>query len=171
MPVAEQMGKQFRLLTDWYLSVLDGIRPEDGRKVLRDNTNSLEWLAGHLLVMRSRNIARLGQPVAPFRYLDTFVDQTLPPPSFRAFDSQTVYPSLAECAEQWLSYSTAFSNALEAADEPILQRELALSGPTGGNTVADLLTSMVLHEAFHIGQMSLLRKALGYPAMYWFHRP
>jgi uncharacterized damage-inducible protein DinB len=48
---------------------------------------------------------------------------------------------------------------------------LPLSGPTGGNTVADLLISAVLHESFHIGQMSIIRKALGYPAMYWFARP
>jgi hypothetical protein len=29
----------------------------------------------------------------------------------------------------------------------------------------------VLHESFHIGQMSIIRKALSYPAMYWFARP
>lgn len=166
----KQMVWQFRLLTDWYLSVLDGIQPEHGSHVLSENTNSLEWLAGHLLVMRGRNVTRLGQQTKPFQYLATFVDPTLPPPSFRAFDKGTAYPSLAECAEAWAVCSKAFINALETADDRVLQTKLPLSGPTGGNTVEDLLTSIVLHEAFHIGQMSVIRKGLGYPAMYWFQR-
>lgn len=171
MTTIEQMSRQFRLLTDWYLSVLEGIRPEDGRKVLSEHNNSLEWLAGHLIVSRGRNIARLEQPVEPFRYLDDFVDQILPPPNFRPFDRNRTYPSLAACAEAWAAYSTAFIKALEAAVEQVLQTEIPLRGPTGGNTVEDLLISVVLHEAFHIGQMSIIRKALGYQAMYWFQRP
>lgn len=171
MTTIEQMSRQFRLLTDWYLSVLDGIRPEDGSKVLSPNTNSLEWLAGHLIVSRCRNISRLGQPAEPFRYQASFVDPTLPPPQFSAFDSTRQYPGLAACATEWAAYSRVFIQALEAADERALRTEIPLSGPTGGTTVEDLLTSVVLHEAFHIGQMSIIRKALGYPAMYWFHRP
>ncbi|UOQ69633.1 DinB family protein [Hymenobacter volaticus] len=170
MTTTEQMVRQFRLLTDWYVSVLDGIRPEDGSHVLSENTNSLEWLAGHLLVMRGRNITRLGKQVEPFRYLDTFVDQTLPPPSVRAFDRNMAYPSLAECTAAWTACSKAFIKALETADEHVLRTQIPLTGPTGGSTVEDLLTSIVLHEAFHIGQMSVIRKGLGYPAMYWFQR-
>lgn len=166
----EQMIKQFRLLTDWYLSVLEGIKPEDGSKVLSENTNSLEWLAGHLLVSRGRNITRLGQSVEPFAYLAAYVNPTLPPPHFSAFDSAKAYPRVAECTVAWATYAKVFIEALETADERILQTEIPLRGPTGGNTVEDLLTSVVLHEAFHIGQMSIIRKALGYPAMYWFHR-
>jgi uncharacterized damage-inducible protein DinB len=170
MTTMEQMTKQYRLLTDWYLSVLEDIKPEDGSKVISQNTNSLEWLAGHLLVTRCRNILRLGQTVEPYQHLDTFVDQTLPPPNFRAFDPNKKYPRLAECAENWSNYSKIFVDTLESVDDRVLKTQIPLSGPTGGNTVEDLLTSVVLHEAFHIGQMSIIRKALGYKAMYWFHR-
>ncbi|MGI4863061.1 MAG: DinB family protein [Janthinobacterium lividum] len=167
----EQMSRQFRLLTDWHLSVLDGIRPADGSRVLSDHTNSLEWLAGHLLVTRNRNIARLGGPAQELPDLDAYVDSALPPPNFRPFDKHRVYPSLAACAEAWGKVSTVFLATLLAADERTRQTVLPLSGPTGGNTVEDLLVAAVLHESFHIGQMSILRKAFGYPAMYWFARP
>lgn len=33
--------KQFQLLTDWYISVLEDIKTEDGSKVISENTNSL----------------------------------------------------------------------------------------------------------------------------------
>jgi uncharacterized damage-inducible protein DinB len=171
MTMMQQLPRQFRLLTDWYLSVLEGMQPADGSKTLSEHNNSLEWLAGHLLVTRCRNITRLGGQAEELPFLDAYIDPTLPLPGFRPFDKNRAYPSLGECAETWERISEAFLAALQAADEAVLQTVLPLSGPTGGNTVADLLVSMVLHESFHIGQMSIIRKALGYPAMYWFARP
>ena len=131
----------------------------------------MEWLAGHLLVTRCRNLTRLGgrAPVLPF--LDAYVDPTLPLPGFRPFAKNRTYPSLAECAEVWGSISQTFLATLQAADEQVMRTVLPLSGPTGGNTLEDFLVAAVLHESFHIGQMSIIRKALGYPAMYWFPRP
>lgn len=171
MTTMEQLPRQFRLLTDWYLSVLEGIQPADGRRTLSEHNNSLEWLAGHLLVTRCRHIARLGGPAAVLPFQDAYVDPTLPLPGFRPFDKNRVYPSLAECAEAWGRVSKTFLATLQAADQHVLQTVLPLSGPTGGNTVEDFLISAVLHESFHIGQMSIIRKALGYPAMHWFQRP
>ncbi|RPD44357.1 DinB family protein [Hymenobacter sediminis] len=170
MTTVEQQARQFRLLTDWYLSVLEDIEPAAGRRTLSEHNNSLEWLAGHLLVTRSRNITRLGGPAQELPFLDAYVDPTLPLPGFRPFDANRIYPTLAECARVWEQVSQTFLATLEAADERVLQAELPLSGPTGGTTLEDLLVSVVLHESFHIGQMSIIRKALGYPAMYWFPR-
>lgn len=164
------MLKQFRLLTDWYISVLEDMKNDDGSKVIGEKTNSLEWIAGHLIVTRCRNIARLGIEAGPYEYLDTFVDQTLPPPNFRPFDRNKKYPDLTVCREAWSKYSRIFIEALESADDNILKTEIPLRGPTGGNTIEDLLTSIVLHESYHIGQMSMIRKTLGYKAMYWFAR-
>jgi uncharacterized damage-inducible protein DinB len=171
MTMMEPLARQFRLLTDWHLSVLEGIQLADGRRTLSEHNNSLEWLAGHLVVTRCRNITRLGGPTQELSFLDAYVDPTLPLPSFLPFNKNQAYPSLAECAEAWDRISQSFLAALQAADEPIRRTVLPLSGPTGGNTVEDFLTSAVLHESFHIGQMSIIRKALGYPAMYWFARP
>lgn len=167
----EQLFRQFRLLTDWYLSVLEGIQPADGCRTLSEHNNSLEWLAGHLLATRCRHIARLGRQAEWLPSLDAYIDPTLPLPGIRPFDRNRAYLGLAECAEAWGRVSKTFLATLEAADEPVLQTVLPLRGPTGGDTVGDFLISAVLHESFHIGQMSIIRKALGYPAMYWFQRP
>ena len=166
----EQLARQFRLLTDWYLSVLDGIQPADGRRTISEHNNSLEWLAGHLLATRCRHIGRLGGRAEGLPSLDAYIDPTRPLPGIQPFDRNRVYPSLVECAEAWERVSQTFLATLQAADEPALRAILPLSGPTGGNTVQDFLTSAVLHEAFHIGQMSITRQTLGYPAMYWFRR-
>jgi hypothetical protein len=161
----EHVIKQYQLLTEWYLFALDGISDPDGSKAINDRTNSLEWLSGHLIVGRYRNMARLGVKMGPPKSLDKFVNQALPPPNAIAFDSKIKYPSLSECREEWKMYSLAFHEALKNVDEKMLKTEIPFNVPIGGNTVEDALTFVVEHEAYHIGQMSVIRKSLGYAAM------
>jgi uncharacterized damage-inducible protein DinB len=161
----EHVSKQYQLLTEWYLLALDGISDQDGSRTLNDHTNSLEWLAGHLIVGRYRNLARLGSTIAPPKSLDKFINQAAPPPNALAFDSKIKYPSLSDCREEWKVYSLAFREALNKADEKMLKTEISFKVPIGGSTVEDALLFIVEHEAYHIGQMSLIRKSLGYTAM------
>ncbi len=161
----EHVIKQYQLLTEWYLFALDGISDQDGSKTLNAHTNSLEWLSGHLIVGRYRNLARLGVKIEPYKNLDKFVNQLIPPPNAIAFDSKFKYSSLSECREDWKKYSFTFHEALKNADEKILKTEMSFSVPIGGNLVEDALMFVVEHEAYHIGQMSIIRKSLGYPPM------
>jgi uncharacterized damage-inducible protein DinB len=157
--------KQYELLSNWYLFALADITDQDGSKIIHDQTNSLEWLAGHLITGRYRNIMRLGIKVEPYKYLDKFINQTLPPPNAIAFDTKIKYPNLTECREQWTDYAVIFLNAIKNADESILKTELPFPIPTGGKTVEDALFFMSMHETYHIGQMSIIRKSLGYKSM------
>ena len=157
--------RQYQLLSDWYLFVLADITDKDGSKTMNDHTNSLEWLAGHLLTGRYRNILRLGVKIEAYKYLDKFINQTLPPPNAIAFDTKLEYPSLTESRTQWTNYAAILLNAIKNADENILKSELPFSIPTGGKTVEDALAFMSMHESYHIGQMSLIRKSLGYKSM------
>jgi uncharacterized damage-inducible protein DinB len=157
--------KQYELLTDWYLFALADISDKDASRTTNDHINSLEWIAGHLITGRYRNIMRLGVKIEPYKYLDHFINQTLPPPNAIAFDKKIQYPNLTECREQWTNYSSIFLNAIKNADEHILKSELPFQIPTGGKTVEDALAFMSMHENYHIGQMSIIRKLLGYKSM------
>jgi DinB superfamily len=160
-----QIIKQYQLLTDWYVSVLDGISEQDGRKTIDGHTNSLEWLAGHLITGRTRNIGRLGIQVEPYKYLDQFINPSIPPPNALAFDPKTNYASLTECIDLWNSYADIFMGGLTKVDENTLKNEIPFSVPIGGNTVEDALAFVVIHESYHIGQMSIIRNSLGYKPM------
>jgi uncharacterized damage-inducible protein DinB len=157
--------KQYQLLTDWYLSVLEGIADQDGKKTIGENANSLEWIAGHLITGRYRNILRLGIQIEPYKDLDKYINQTIPPPNAVKFDRIIQYPSLSDSTIQWTAYGKIFLDRLKTVDENTLRTEIPFTVMTGGNTVEDALTFIALHETFHIGQMSIIRKALGYPAM------
>jgi hypothetical protein len=165
MPSIDHLIKQYQITTSWFLSVLDGIDDKDGVKTLSDNTNSLEWLAGHLLTGRYRNMMRIGLQVEPYKHLDKFINQTIPPPNAIAFDKSSSYPTLTDSKSQWIKYADLFLERLKVIDENVLKITLPFQLPAGGNTVEDALVFMTLHETYHIGQMSMIRKVLGYPGM------
>jgi hypothetical protein len=159
------ISTQYHLITDWYLFSLADITDKDGSKVISDQINNLEWVAGHLITGRYRNILRLGVKIEPYKYLDKFINQTIPPPNAIAFDKKIIYPTLTESREQWMNYANIFLNAIRNVDEKVLKSELPFSIPTGGKTIEDALAFMILHESYHIGQMSIIRKLLGYKSM------
>jgi uncharacterized damage-inducible protein DinB len=165
MESLDQFIKQYRLLTDWYLSVLEDVSDKDAGKTINDQTNSLEWLAGHLVTGRYRNLLRIGAQIEPYKHLDKYINQAIPPPNAIAFNSNIQYPTLAESKEQWNRYATIFLSTLESIDESILKNKLPFPIPSGGTTVEDALGFIALHEAYHIGQMSILRKLSGYKPM------
>lgn len=165
MHSTQQLIKQYQLLTDWYISVLEDIKDEEGKITIHENANSLEWLAGHLIVGRYRNMLRLGLQLDPYKHLDKFVNPTIPPPNAIAFSKNSVYPTLTECRQQWNEYSQIFMKRLKEADEKILRTEIPFNVATGGNTVEDALHFIVMHESYHIGQMSIIRKHIGHSGM------
>lgn len=165
MDTLGHMIRQYEIVTDWYLSVLENISDEDGSKTVHERTNTLEWIAGHLIVGRYRNILRVGAKIEPYAHLDKFINQAGPPPNSISFDKNLVYPSLTESMVQWKTYSTIFLTALNSVNENILSAEIPFPVLTGGKTVMDALVFAVLHETYHIGQMSILRRSLGYGPM------
>jgi len=162
--------RQFKLINYWYLAALENIKDDDGRIVVPGQTNSLEWIAGHLITGRYRNLVRLGLQVEPYFHLDKFIDQTLPPPNAIAFNSEINYPSLSSSRKQWMNYSTVLLERLNNMDEKTLKSEISFTVPIGGNTIEDSELFAIMHETYHIGQMSIIRKALGYNAMVLFRR-
>ena len=127
MPSLGHLIKQYQLLTDWYLSVLEGIDDKDGVKTLSDNTNSLEWLAGHLITGRYRNMIRLGIEIEPYKHLDKFINQTIPPPNAIAFSKSIHYPGLSESKQQWNEYSKTFLDRLKTVDDNVLKTAIPFS--------------------------------------------
>ena len=159
--------KQYQLLTDWYLSALDGIADIDGSKTINELTNNLEWIAGHLLAGRYNNMKQLGGQIEPYVHIGKFINPKIAPPrNTVAFDVNTKYQILSECCKNWIEYSNIFIEMLKNTNEIILSKTLPFNVLTGGNKLKDALNFLVLHETYHIGQMGILRKALGYEPMF-----
>jgi len=165
MNAIQVISKQMDLNTRFFRNVLQGISDEDGLQRPGENANHIRWIAGHMVVSRFRLATRFKLTTEPYPYFDRYVLKDVPPPNAKPLDPGVEYPRLAEALRYWDLYSQGLTAALAALPEEQLMAETAVSTPIGDPTVAGGLTFLLSHEAYHIGQMSMIRKALGYNAM------
>jgi len=120
--------------------------------------NPALWLAGHIVHVRAGMLRLLGDSVET-GWGDLFARGA-------ALDDPAKYPGKADVLgvhEEVGQRIMARLATLTAAD---LARE-ATAGPKppGVKTVGDQLGFFALHDSYHVGQLSYLRKALGLPGL------
>ena len=164
MKAIELIARQFTMNTRWFKNVLDGINDQESLTRINGYVNHLRWIAGHLTTSRYRNMMRIGLPAEEFPYLDVYM-QSGSAPAYRPVDESISYPRLPDLLHYWDIYSTSLSDAILLIPDEKLNSELPFTTPIGGKTVLESLGFVVGHEAYHIGQMSLIRKSLGHSSM------
>jgi hypothetical protein len=165
MKAIDIITRQIARNTKWYINVLEGIAEKDSVRQINKNVNHMRWIAGHLLTGRYRNVIRLGLQTEPYPHLDKFVIPDTPPPNGRPVDENIRYPELAETLNYWKDYSGYLVKILPRLTDEQLMKKLPFEIPFDGDAAVDGFAFTVMHEAYHIGQMSLIRKSLGYEAM------
>ncbi len=94
-----------------------------------------------------------------------FFAENAPPPGTKPFEESIEYPLLSESRNDWDMYSETFIKGMAELSAEQLSSSISFQIPTGGNTLKDAFAFFAMHECYHIGQMSIIRKALGYPSM------
>lgn len=130
---------------------LEGITHEDSL-VQPPQGNCINWLVGHLMVHRNRMLETLGEPPA-------WTSESLLQRYDRGSEPITGDGPGVERFER-------LREEMDGAKEKILaaiQRggDEALARPSGKSTVGQSLLVLSMHEAYHIGQMGLLRRIAG----------
>jgi len=151
-----------------YNNVLDGFSDAEANARMHDDTNLnyVKYVAGHLL-QSQYGFARLaGLQIQP-KWSDLFA----PAGQTRARDD-VAYPELDAIKSEWNTlypdihnrFSALTSEALNAtAPEPF--GSLFAGNTDFGNTVAGVWAFLIHHQAYHIGQIALLRRGFGKPPM------
>jgi hypothetical protein len=163
MSSIQPVTKQFILQTRLFNNVLEGIEDRKGSDRLSEYVNHLQWIAGHLTNSRYHLAPALGLS-GHFPYDEAYTDLSQPPPHNRAIDPSVKYPSLTEIKKSWNEFAAGFAEKISALSSEQLESETPARVPTG-KTLSDLLSFIASHESYHIGQMSIIRKSLGLPAM------
>ncbi|MBS1933001.1 MAG: DinB family protein [Bacteroidetes bacterium] len=158
------LAKQFALHNRLFSNVLEDINDKQGGERLSDQVNHLQWIAGHLTNSRYNYTPMLGLQLS-FPYKKEYTDETQPPPNNRAISTSVNYPSLTEIQEYWNKLGNSFVESVANLNEEQQSAPLPFRVPIGGNTMLDLFAFLATHEAYHIGQMSIIRKHLGLSAM------
>ena len=152
-PLAEILELNTRLLHN----CLVGMTDEQANARPSNETNSAAFIAAHLADSRFYLLRALGvdRPCPLARYLDGKT-------SITELNSPI---ALDEVYAAWSEVSDALRERLAALTVADLDADAATRFPVSDRTVLGMLTFLVQHDSYHVGQLALLRKYGGFPAM------
>lgn len=152
---------QFDLHQRLFNNVLSGFTDTetDRRPYGDDNVNHVKYLAGHLLNSQYglSMIAGL-QPEVKWNELFAVMGQSEAKDDFN-------YPSIKEIKDEWNALHEPTRVGLEKLKANDLDKTPHAPFDKVAETTGDLWAFINHHQAYHIGQISLLRKAFGKEAM------
>jgi uncharacterized damage-inducible protein DinB len=168
MSTKKQLLAQYDLHDVLFNNVIAGISDAESNTPIADRTNSAKWLAGHLL-WANANFANIGGIKIDVKWRDHFhtregggpEDLNAPP---------SPLPTLQEIKDKWSQDSPVLRKALENLPEQALDTVIEINHPIApfDNTLGGLWAFINHHQAYHIGQIGIIRRALGKPAMSYF---
>lgn len=149
----------YRMHTQMFNNVLEGIKEEDAKQRINGRTNHIVWMAGNAVNCRYW-LAGVLSLDAKDPNEDLFADA-------KALNESYKYPSLASLKEEWHKISPLVFKKINA----LTDEELAKPYNFGMNVsfieenVLNMTAMCVDREQYLLGQLALMRKALGYDAM------
>jgi len=156
-PRIAPLAGTLRLNSRLFTNCLADVTEEQARLRPSDTTNNAAFVAAHMAESRYYTLKVLGaerpNPLVP--YLG----------EWRGIDEIEKWPSLPEIASAWTDASTALEARLEEIAPAELDAPSGTQMPIEDTSVLGLLMFMVQHDSYHLGQLSLLRKHCGLPAM------
>jgi len=151
------MAAIFALNTRLFENCLEGVAEADAQRRLDDRTNSLAFIAAHLVDTRAWAIRYVGgDEPAPF-------DGALAYGT--TIDAVSRVPTLEQILDAWDEIGERFEARLATCTAEQLAATPSQQFPGVPPTVLDGLGFLLQHESYHLGQLGLLRKLLGHPAM------
>lgn len=149
----------YRMHTQTFINVLDGISEEDALKRVDDRTNHLVWMAGNYVNVRYSMGSVLGlSDQDPYQDL-FYMGKTL--------DPQKTYPSLQQLRNNFHEISPKVYQALlQVGDDELAEMfEMQMNIPFIKEDKLNFIGMCIGREDYLCGQMALIRRIFDYPGM------
>jgi uncharacterized damage-inducible protein DinB len=146
-----------RLNTRLFLNCLDGLTDDAARVRHASGINSVTFIAAHVTDSRFFILVTLGASLE--NPLSGALDKA------KTIDDITDWPALDTIRRAWNAVSASIDAQLEAATADELDTGVDARFPGVDRTRLGALTFLVQHDSYHLGQLALLRKPAGLPAM------
>lgn len=144
----------FRTNTDIINKAIADVSPEDWFRTPGDDSNHLMWLLGHVVVHRGHVLKTIGEQWdRPWASLFARGAQ-------RGDDA--LYPTVDEMREAWTQISEQLKTALREPSADVLTKPAPEGPPSFDKTLSGTVAFFAFHDTYHTGQVSFLRKWLGY---------
>ncbi len=119
--------------------------------------NNMTFIAVHLLDARAWLVRYLG-----LQYRHPFEDELA---SVTSINDVERFPALESILAAWDEVSRYLSERLRSLTGEEIERESEQEFPIGDRSVLGAIAFLLQHESFHIGQLALIRRILGFSAM------
>jgi uncharacterized damage-inducible protein DinB len=166
MSSKKQLLAQFNLLNHWFNNSLEDLSDSETNQRIDQQMNHIKYLAGHL-VNAQYGIADLSGAKIQHKWNDLFAGLS----KTKALDNFN-YPSIEEIKKEWNDMFPIVKEKLKMLPDEELDREIPGSSLKGSGifdgTVGDLWAFLNEHQMYHIGQIGILRRALGKAPMKLF---
>jgi DinB family protein len=144
----------YKVNTDIINMAIADVKTEDWFRTPGDDSNHLMWLLGHIVVHRGKVLTMLG------------ADWNASWASLFARGAQRgdadQYPSVEEMREAWNQVSEQLKATLNGSSAEMLGSAPPQGFPSFDKQVGGSVAFFAFHDCYHTGQMSFLRKWLGY---------
>jgi uncharacterized damage-inducible protein DinB len=152
-PIAEI----FRLNAWLFHNCLDGLTDAQAQWRPSPEVNSAAFVAAHVCESRVAIAGWLDAPVEnPWAALLA---------NARSIADTPTLPGLSDVRGTWDRASAAIARRLAVASPAELDGPAPHGFPVGGPTLLGALGFLAQHDSYHVGQLALLRKLAGLPAM------
>lgn len=162
----KQLLAQYVLNGTWFNNVLTGFADEETNRRISPDMNHVKYLAGHLFTSLY-SFAMIAEIQVEKKWGELFAGVG----KSKALDHYE-YPSIEEIRAEWARVFPLVKRGLEALPEEGLQKEFPASPVAGFGildaTIGDLWAFLNLHQAYHIGQIGILRRGFGKDPMKYF---
>lgn len=149
------IAKQFDLQNRLFKNAIEGLNEKNGERI-NEFTNHAAWISGHVVSARYNAGAVLGLKATQ-----------LHPELFdhgSSIDPTVTYPSAESTLADFEAISNLIIEELNKTTDETMQQKAPMPCPLG-DTIGDLFAFFAHHEAYHIGQLGILRKYFGNEAM------
>ncbi len=121
------------------------------------DANNMAFIAVHVLDARAWMARYVG-----VEYRHPFEDELA---TVTSIDDVTRFPSLESILTAWQLVSERLGKRLPSLDAEDFERESEQVFPVGDRSVLGGMAFLLQHESFHIGQLALIRRILGFASM------
>lgn len=155
--VNDSVKLQLAVVSRTFSANTEGVSHQESLLQPREAGNCINWVAGHLVLAYDRFLGALGSTPA--------LDGAEGAPYGRGSEPLTDPAQAKDFGELRAAFETAHGRMMELVeqlDEERLAEPAPYSpGSSPEETVGSLLTLLAFHQAYHVGQLGLLRRLAG----------
>lgn len=139
-------------------TVSDGLEEADWRHTTGKGGNTAHWILGHVTAARLYIALRCGLVPTAEPWQHAFdIGVTPADPS--------TYPTVDELTKKFIAAGALLQEGVPAASADTLDTELDQPLPDGSTDLSGMVRFFYMHETYHLGQIGLIRRQCGHPAM------